>query len=74
MPRGQNRLLEGISMGYMTPWLQGRPCQTCGATLWLAGRLWQCACPDVQVSDLNLMVGMETLPDAWHGTRERRKT
>jgi hypothetical protein len=27
--------------------------------------LWRCECPGLWRSDLNLMVGMETLPQAW---------
>jgi hypothetical protein len=52
-------------MTYMGTTLSGRSCATCQQLLKYTTPLWRCECPGLWRSDLNLMVGMETLPQAW---------
>ena len=52
-------------MAYMDPWFKARRCTHCQHPLQYEGKCWQCGCPGVQVSDLNLMGGMEPLPPGW---------
>lgn len=54
-------------MTYMAPYLQGIICQECMypvTTHWHGWTCWNCAC-EVHLSDLNLMVGMHSVPVCW---------